>query len=442
MRISTYQEAIDYLYQYIPNGMKYRFPGDVGLTRTKLLLEKLGSPQNKLRIIHIAGTSGKGSTVYFISILLKAAGFKVGLETSPHFIDLRERCQINNELISENKFCQYLNDIIPAIEEMKNYPYGQPTFFEVTVALAYYIFYQEKVDYAIVETGLGGLYDGTNVVSRTDKIAVITRLGFDHMEILGHTLGEIAAQKAGIIGSGNALITLKNVPAAQSVVEKKARASESEFHVISHQNYKITSIDPLTFDFGFGGDKFREIKLHMSGEYQVENCSIALAVCLFLARRDKFILSENLIKKELLKASFPGRMQILHIKGKTVVIDGAHNPQKMAAFTKSLRDLYPKKKFLILLAFKKGKDYKNILRYLLPFASQIVITSFFSKDQGVNWLSEKPEVVGKKLEYLNFKNYAIIKSVKEAVVHVLKSKENVVITGSLYLLSEVYPLLY
>lgn len=441
MKISTYQEAIDYLYKYIPYGMQFKFPGDHGLKRTEYLLEQLGSPQNKLKVIHIAGTSGKGSTAFLLSLILRNAGFDVGLHISPHLIDLRERFQINNQLISDLKFCEYLSEITGAVEKTSRSKYGLPTYFEVVVALAYYIFYKEKVDYAVVEAGLGGLLDGTNVVDRPDKLAVITRIGFDHMEILGNTLTEIATQKAGIIQNKNVLITLRQSAAVNKVFEKAVAMHKGHLYVIKPSDIKVHPGLPLTFTYKFLSTTFEEVQLHMVAEYQVENSCLAIAAVMFLSQRDKFPLEQRTIKKTLARAIFPGRMQIFKMKNKSIIIDGAHNPQKMAAFTKSLSNLFPDKKFTVLLAMKKGKDYRAILKYIVPLADEIVITTFFSKNQGLNLLSESPEVLKQKLEQLKFKNYEVIPDTKEALKYTFMSKEDVVVTGSLYLLSEIYPLL-
>lgn len=191
MSINNFKQAEEFLASHIPKTTSTIFPGEVGLNRAKDFLHLLGDPQEKLKIIHVAGTSGKGSTCYLISSLLESQGFKVGLHQSPHLTDVTERFQINNQNISKEDFVDYLNKIIPAIEKIKHI-----TYFEILVGLAFYIFNDKKVDYAVMETGLGGWYDGTNVVSRPDKLSVITKIGLDHTAILGETIEKIALQKA------------------------------------------------------------------------------------------------------------------------------------------------------------------------------------------------------------------------------------------------------
>ncbi len=195
----NYSQILSYLYGFIPDRYSLKFSGQAGIERTKYLLQLLDNPQEKIKVIHIAGTSGKGSTAYLISKLLQHHGFKVGLQVSPHLIDIRERFQINNQLIPEELFVRTFQEIKPTIEKAKNSHWGKLTFFEILVSFAFYFFWKNKVDYAVMETGLGGLYDGTNVVENKNKLVVLTKIGLDHQWILGSTYEKIASQKAGII---------------------------------------------------------------------------------------------------------------------------------------------------------------------------------------------------------------------------------------------------
>lgn len=444
IKIVTNKQALDFLYDHIPVGRNYVFPGGVGLKRTKHLLKLLGSPQDKLKVIHIAGTSGKGSTSFIISTILGSQGFKVGLSLSPHLLDIRERFQINNKLISKEEFVKYLNEIVPAVEKTSKTKFGAPTYFEILVSLAYYIFQKVGVDYAVMETGLGGMLDGTNVVSRKDKIAVITKIGHDHTKILGNTLYEIALQKAGIIKPNNVVITTKQQFRVLRVFEKAALVNNSKLYVIDKNNTKNISLVPNpTFTFKFNDLLLKDIELKMLGSFQVQNCSLALAVVILLSRRNKFLLDGKCLKESLKNCLFMGRMQKVIKDGHTIIIDGAHNPQKMKEFTKNLKIYFPKQKFVFLIGFKKGKDYKNILKYIVPIAEKLFVTSFFNqtKFQGISVLSENPQNITRILEDLSFKKYEIYKNNGDALKALIKHKGAVkVITGSLYLISEVYPL--
>lgn len=415
-KIKNFLQAEAYLNSHVRQGSRQIFQGAKGLEKVRYFLKLLGSPQNKLKVIHIAGTSGKGSTCYLISSLLAGHGFKVGLHLSPHLTDVRERFQLNNKIISKREFIFYLNEIIAFVNPSLSY-------FEVLVGLAFYIFQQKKVDYAVMETGLGGLYDATNIVDRKDKVAVLTKIGYDHMEILGKTLEDIATQKAMIINENSQVISIKQVKEAEKVIEKIARKKRSKLYLCHDRNL----------------DKF---ELGLIGEYQKENASLALKTVELIAKRDGFEIDNKKVQQVFQTAHFIGRFDIKKIKGKTVILDGAHNQPKMEAFTGALKDKFPKQKFYFLIAFKKGKDYQTMLKYIIPLASKITITSFFVDKQDLIHLSERPEKIGKELETMRFRDYEIIEDSKKAFKKILKEKNRtVIITGSLYLLGEIYKIL-
>lgn len=443
--ITTKQQATAYLDKYIPKDRDFKFPGELGMERTAYLLKLLGDPQNKLRVIHIAGTSGKGSTSYLISIIMRSLGFKVGLCVSPILVDTRERFQINNQLIAEQEYFAGLDKIIFAVATLSQTKFGPPTYYEILVALTYYIFQKEQVDYAVIETGLGGLLDGTNVATRQDKLAVITQIGLDHTAILGKTLEKIAFQKAGIIHRGNTVLTIKQNPKVLRVIEKQAQAMQSKCYVIGPKNIRRSSLLPAPqFDFAFMDRLLKNITLQMRGSFQIQNCSLALATAVLLSQRDGFAIDESKVRLALAEAVFPGRMQQIMINGQTIIIDGAHNPQKMRMLAKNLKNYFPEQKFSFMIALKRGKDYKEILRLVVPLASRIIVTSFKdqTKNQGTNAASEDAIILAGIFGSLNFTKYVLAPSSRSALDLLLKENDTIpVITGSLYLLSEVYPIL-
>ncbi len=425
MIIRTFKQAEQFLALHIPNNSQQRFPGEVGLERAKCLLHLLGDPQNKLKIIHVAGTSGKGSTCYLISSLLESQGFKVGFHQSPHLTDVRERFQTGNQIISKKEFIFYLNKIIPMVNMVGKTFHGSLTYFEILVGLAYLIFSDKKVDYAVMETGLGGWYDATNVVSRPDKLAVLTKIGFDHTNILGKTIKEIALQKAMIINEKSQAISIDQEPSVKKVFEKVAKEKKAKIIFVGRDG----ACPVCTFKMGLIGD------------YQKENAGLALAVVNFLSKRDGFLIDQKKAVRVFEKAHFPGRFEIKNIKGKTVIFDAAHNPQKMAAFTKALIKKYPGRKFNFLLAFKSGKDYKKMLKIIIPWADSITLTSFFTENQDMINLSEKPTMIGQQLRKIGFNNFTVIPSTQKAWEIILNKKEPIVVTGSLYLIGEIYKLI-
>ncbi|MFA5025751.1 MAG: Mur ligase family protein [Candidatus Shapirobacteria bacterium] len=445
MKITKYQKALDYLHKSIPRG-KLRYPGIKGLERQKLLLEILGKPQNKYKVIHIAGTSGKGSTASFLSHLLADQGFKVGLTVSPHILYVRERIQINNKNISEDKFTDLVNRVIPAIEELKNKGYGEATYFEIVVAMFYLAFADFGVDYAVIETGMGGLMDGTNVVESENKIALITRLGLDHTRILGNNLTKIATQKAGIIFPKNTVITLWQHRNVRKVLDKTAKKNSSVLWYLKNgSNYKNVHLynEGLKYNFNFGNLKLKNVFIKSRAIYQVENSALAMGTLEIIGQRDDFKIDENILRKTLADFKFLGRMDIFKIKNSqdkevTVIFDGAHNPQKMVAFTGSLKRAYPKNKFEFIVAFKQKKEAKKMLQKIVPLAQKIILTSFVVEDQDMAAISQATNYMVEILETLKYKKYQIIANPNVAIKTAINESPLVAVTGSLYLLGKIY----
>lgn len=435
MKIKNLKQAQKFLYSFIPKNIKSQFPAEFGLKRAQYFLKILQDPQEKIKIIHVAGTSGKGSTCFFLSQILEAQNFKVGLHLSPHLIDIRERFQINNQLLTENKFCHYLNEILPKIKEMKESKFQSISYFEILVGLAFYIFAKEKVDYAVIETGMGGLYDGTNVVQNNNKVSLITKIGLDHTKILGNTYQKIAYQKGMIINHNSVNFSQKQKNSAKKQIEEIAKNKNAQLEFIEEkQNYQIISEN----EFEFKKHKFR---LALNGKHQIENCTLALECLKYLSKRDIFKINCEKIKKKLVKVKFAGRGQIEKIKNKKIIIDGAHNPQKMNALLKIIDCKFNNKKIDFILAFKSGKDYQKMLKKIVKKANKIYLTSFFTENQDLIHFCVDPNLIAKTLEKMNFNNYEIINNHNQIKNLIKNSKNNICLTGSLYLIGEIYPLI-
>jgi len=433
-----YQACLDYFYSHIPRGTKFRFPGELGIKRSRYLLECLESPQNRLKVIHVAGTSGKGSTAFLTSSLLLSQGLKVGLHLSPHLLDIRERFQINNLLLSEKTVAQYFKTFKKLLSSYRASKYGEPTYFELLVAFAFYVFSEEKVDYAVIETGLGGLYDGTNVVDRADKIAVITTIGKDHIRILGNTLTKIASQKMGIIGKGNLTFTSeKRHKILEQIRKETIRNRTITLYIREGVNFVIKKHQE--FDFKFTDFEIKDLKLGLVGNHQIENCSLALAVLVTLSKRDNFQISETNLRRVLEKINFTGRFEVRKKRGNTLILDGAHNLQKMQSLVETLKECYPSEKFIFVMAFKKDKDYRGMLRLIRPLAKRIYLTSFNVSGQDLAHLALDPGLAKTYLASLDFGPVEIISDIQELLI--TPSKEKLVFTGSLYFLSQVYGIL-
>lgn len=435
--IKTFEQSLQYIFSHIPKTEMRKFPGEQGLARIKELLSSLGNPQDQYKVVHVAGTSGKGSTSTIISHGLVSQGFKVGLQMSPHLLDIRERIQINNSLISEEKFVTYLNEIIPAIEKISNGEHGQVTYFEILVTLAYYAFWKESVEYAVIETGMGGLYDGTNVVHREDKIAVITSIGFDHMSVLGNTLSEIAFQKAGIIHSNNTVITTQQEESAQAVISSQAEKMNAPLTVLQPSDIKLVEVSESGTWYV---DTKRKIERHLSliGKHQAENAQLAIEVVYQLAKRDAWKLDEQKLEQALDVVTLPGRMDFVTYNGKQLLVDGAHNTQKMDAFLSALSQIYPGKKHTFLVAFKHGKDISSMIESIEGLAKEIIVTDFWVDTQDMLNISEPIETVA---SYVKLVPVTAISGTRQALECALEKDDHVIVTGSLYFASEIYKLL-
>jgi dihydrofolate synthase / folylpolyglutamate synthase len=439
--ITTYDKAVSFINDHVPKSKNKLFSADFGLERMKKFMELLGNPQNELKVIHIAGTSGKGSTAYYTSALLEIHGFSVGLHISPHLEDVRERIQINRTNISKKLFLDTLNKLLPAITTLSKSEFGTPSYFEILVAMAYRVFKEERVDYAVMETGFGGTFDGTNVVDRSDKLVIITRIGFDHMEILGNTLPHIASQKSGIIHEKNTVITLHQKPEVMKIFTDRVQKqhglllipSYSHIHV-DHHNQTIKT----SFSYAFQTSTIDRIMLSTPALFQVENCSLALAAIQYISKRDGFRFNKKTSKNQLLRMKVPGRMETKIINSKIFIIDGAHNPQKMESFTLSIKKAYPNKKWTILLAVKKGKDYGPMIDCLIPLTNTFILTTF-SQNSDTLQTSEDPTVLEKEIHDKGFIKTTIIQNPNVALKTIIQSKVDCLITGSFYLLASILP---
>lgn len=415
-RIWNIAEAEKVLAGYIPQ-VKELLGKDLTLVRMKPLLEVLGNPQDKLKIIHVAGTSGKTSTTYYIASLLKTAGQTVGHTVSPHIDSVTERVQINLEPLPEKEFCQVLGEFIDLIEEVD----PQPTYFELIIAFVYWYFAKIRVDYAVIETGLGGSFDATNVAGNSNKVCVITDIGLDHTHVLGKTLPLVAGQKAGIIHPGNHVFTYEQSPAVMDVF--RARALDQ------HAILNVLSIYPEE-----GSAAFYKLP-----DYQQHNWRLAKQAYDYLLQRDSLPSLTEAQLTASMEVQVPGRMDVRTVKGKTIVMDGAHNEQKMTAFVNSFKKLYPGQKAAILFSLKEGKEYQTVLPLLEPICNSLIVTTF-SAIQDLPAKALDPKILATAAREYGITDVTVEPDQRRAYEKLLKKDEPIVIiTGSFYLLSVLRP---
>jgi dihydrofolate synthase/folylpolyglutamate synthase len=413
MKLRTVADAVAELQKYIPQVATYS-GDDLTLNRMWPLLQKVGNPQKNLKVIHVAGTSGKTSTSYFISSILVASGKKIGLTVSPHIDSITERIQINNIPLGEDVFCKDLGIFLDLVGEIS----PKPSYFEILVAFIYWEFNRQGVDYAVIETGMGGLLDGTNVVMRTDKVCVITDIGYDHMHILGDTLPEIASQKAGIIQDDNNVFMYEKSSEIMNEIKKRSIQKNAKLNVYHYDNLLAKN----------------KLSISRLPDFQKRNLLLSQQVCRFVASRDSLELNKEYNPE---KVTVPARMETIKLnKDSVLIMDGAHNSQKMRTFVDSFRAKYPTEKAAIMLALKRGKEYREAIDEISPIARSIVITTF-STSQDLPAVSQDPYKIKvycdlKKLESI------VIKDHRQASEYLINQKSKIkIITGSFYLIGQV-----
>lgn len=366
--LRSYSAAIEALFARTTSGIK------PGLERTEALLGELGSPHRQLSTLHVAGTNGKGSVVATAEALLRWKGLKVGRYTSPHLIDFRERITVDGVVITEDAVLAFLERWTPAAEKMG------ATFFELTTALAFHWFVSQKVDIAVIETGLGGRLDSTNVL--TPRVATVTSIGLDHTDLLGNSLEGIAREKAGIFKHGIPAVIGEQSPPIRSLMEACAGDVGAHPIVLLDEEYEIGSIKVSAngTSFTLGADENRQqLKTPLIGDYQARNTVIAIATVAALG--EEYLPPSADISSALSKVFLPGRFQR---RGK-IIFDVAHNPDGARAIAQNIRLLNPRKPRVALVAVLSDKDWRAIIRELAPVIDHFVFTNAPSASADRSW---------------------------------------------------------
>lgn len=451
--IADYAAARRYLEPFA-HSMGLATSPQAALQRAKALMALLGNPQNTIPVIHLAGTSGKGSTATILAALLQAHELGVGLGLSPHVRHLLERIQTNGAPVDEGEFCRVLSAMVPVITATQNSEWGAPSFFEILIALSYKLFAERPLDVVVMETGLGGRHDATNTVTSADKIALFTHIGYDHVDILGNTLSKIAYQKAGIIQPHNRVLTLLQPPDAQAVIEAECASQEARLTIFDParalRNVRLFPTR-VTFDLILPGHApLCDLHLSLAGAHQAENASLAIAAAQLFLNDSGRGLNEAAIRHALAHITLPGRMEQRVWGNAQFIIDGAHNPQKIHALCTALVALYPHQRFVFVVALKQGKEQGAIFAQLAPIAAHIVLTRFENQDQGMPLAATDPHELAASIAANGDVPVSVEPDVAEAlaravsVAHTLGNEDQplpIVVTGSLYLLAQVYEVL-
>jgi dihydrofolate synthase/folylpolyglutamate synthase len=429
MRKLSYKATLDFLYSQLPMYQRIgaaAFKKD--LTNITELCQALGNPQDQYPVIHVAGTNGKGSTCFMLSAILQSAGLKTGLSISPHYRDFRERARINGAYIPKSFIIDFVARLRPVLETL------QPSFFEMSTALSFDYFAAEGVDVAVIETGLGGRLDSTNIVKPI--LSVITNIGFDHMEFLGDTLPLIAAEKAGIIKSGTPVVVGEELPETKPVFAEKARMRNAPISVAS-ENWRVIPLkqeaNHSIFEVFHGNlQAFEALPVNLSGSFQANNIQTTLEAIEVLKK--KFPIGESHIRHGLANlrklTGFMGRWETIGIRP-SVICDSAHNPQGLEQVLRQLREM-PRKHLHIVFGMVKDKNPEAVLSLLPQEATYYFCKANIPRGLEANLLMEKSMAFN-----LKGKAYSSVKKALQSAKQRANPEDIILVTGSIFVVAEV-----
>lgn len=356
-----YREAMEYM----DSVQKY---GSVpGLDNIRRLCEGLGNPQEELCFVHIAGTNGKGSVLAFVSTVLREAGYKTGRYISPVIFNYRERIQVNGRPITKKALCACLDRIRAVIGQMEQEGLPHPTPFEIETAMAFCWFQETKCDIVVLETGLGGLLDATNIVRHT-KAAVFTPISRDHMAVLGDTLEEIAENKAGILKPGCFAVSAAQSPEALAVLQRRAEEMDCPLHVLDGE--EISGIKYGVEKQRFSCAGFRNLEISLAGRYQIDNAALAVKTLLGL-KTAGFPVTEGQLRRGLYKTAWPGRFQVI-ARQPLFIVDGAHNEDAAQKLAQSIRFYFTNRRIIYIIGILRDKEYDRILQATFELAEHMI----------------------------------------------------------------------
>lgn len=426
----NYRETIAYLYEQLPMFSKQgesAYKKD--LTNTLLLCEKLRNPQQHFKTIHIAGTNGKGSTSHMLAAILQTAGYKTGLYTSPHLKDFRERIKVNGNLCSEEFIVSFTEQMIPAIQSI------QPSFFEITVAMAFDYFSKQQVDIAVIETGLGGRLDSTNII--LPELSVITNIGWDHMNLLGNTLEAIASEKAGIIKKNIPVVIGEVIPETKSVFENSAKQNsapiifaQEQFSLFKYQQ----TLETLTVTIKNNNSGLHETyTLDLPGLYQTNNL-ITVLTSIQQLNKNGWNLQESVVQKALAHTKkvtgLHGRWELLQ-QQPNVIADVAHNEAGIQQLLQQIA-ISQYRHLHLVFGMVKDKDADTVLKLLPKQASYYFTQAHIPRALAADILLEKASIFG-----LKGKTYSQVNEAVRAAIQQAGKNDLIVVCGSVFLIAEI-----
>ena len=360
----NYEEAMN----FIQNTNK--FGSVLGLDNIRELLERLGNPQDQLRVVHIAGTNGKGSTLAFLAGIFRESGYRAGRYVSPASFSYEERFRINEENISKKDLCFYMEKIKNVAEEMVKDGLSHPTMFEIETALSFLYFLDKKVDVVLLETGMGGRLDATNVVKKPIA-TVIASIGMDHMQFLGDTLEKIASEKAGIIKEGCPVISYDNTKEVNEVIKNKAKQMHAKVTFVNSAGIRVLqeSLNGESFSYrSSDGRWYEKIEIPLLGRHQINNAALALETLNVI--KNYYCISDFQTEDGMRKTIWRGRIEILE-REPMVICDGAHNPDGAKSVLSFLQNNFTNQRLIYIMGVLSDKDYEQMVQILAPAADKI-----------------------------------------------------------------------
>lgn len=421
----NYREAMQYIDELRPLGRV------MGLDSMRRLCEKLGNPQEQLKFVHIAGTNGKGSVLAYVSTVMQEAGYRVGRYLSPAVKEYREVFQVDGRTITQSGLCKYLEPVKAAVASMVEEGLPHPTLFEVETAVAFLLFQDKECDLVVLETGLGGALDATNVVEQT-LAAVFSSISMDHMDILGDSLEEIATVKAGIIKNGCYVISARQTPEVMKILRqasllKKGKFLTADVSRAKHVRYGVTK---QSFDY----DRYKNLEISMLGQFQIENAVLAVETVMALGRCG-YKIPEEKLRKGLVETKWPGRFDVI-AKRPLFIADGAHNEDAAKKLAESIRFYFTNRKIIYIMGMLKDKEADKVIRSTYELASHIITVTPPAGDRAMSAL----DLAQTAREYHDAVTAAdcVQEAVEIAYLLAGKDKEAVIIAfGSLSYLGEL-----
>lgn len=420
-----YEEAMKYITE-VGN-----FESNYGLERTYKLLEHLGNPERDLKLIHIAGTNGKGSTTSMITEILMGEGYKVGMYTSPFIEEFEERIQINRNNIPKESLAILMDEIKVAVDKVIEAGYNHPTEFEIITVLMLLYFKKENIDFGVIEVGLGGTLDSTNVIKPI--IQVITSISFDHTNLLGNTLEKIAREKAGIIKKGIPTVIYPQQEEVLKVIKNKCFEMNSELYIANNENLKFKNI--VNLDKPYQLLKYNneiDILLPLLGEHQIINLSVAMQAIEVLNNKNIIDISIANIVKSIKNVSWKGRLEVLS-NNPYVVIDGAHNIQGIKTLSRNIKKYFKYENLYLILGILADKDVEEMIKIITPMAKKVYsVTPNSIRGELAESLKDEVSKFNKNCKAFDKYEEAYLEALNDA-----SEKDLILASGSLYMIGDM-----